>query len=365
MKTETFQLELITPCFCGGAEPHRQAEIRAPSIRGQLRWWFRTLGGFKSLAPMPVPEHEAMVVGSTAGGEGRAGRVVVRVSGLSPSSETVDDIAMAARPGSPRGYLLFPLRAEKAGTPNERRRDRGVFNRAAVRTVSVPAFALHCVWRGETGIWSDIRSLVAVFGHLGALGFRSRRAMGAVAFCGASPSLPEALNRFQRPNGIVVRQLPAADPSDAISVLAKWLKGWRSHGRTGNNEAERAMPGFCYAKQDHDMAAKGVQGSAFRPALGLPVVSKYGEWNETFDRDKAQRDPKYRGGGRFASPVLLRPHKDAQGKCHALVIFVDAHKWPDGKEVYLSSGTHRGAPRAVSLALYEAMKNDPHLKSFL
>lgn len=67
MKSETFHLELITPCFCGGAEPEKQAEIRAPSIRGQLRWWFRTLGGFKSLAPMPVHEQEAMVFGSTAG----------------------------------------------------------------------------------------------------------------------------------------------------------------------------------------------------------------------------------------------------------------------------------------------------------
>lgn len=58
--------------------------------------------------------------------------------------------------------------------------------------------------------------------------------------------------------------------------------------------------------------------------------------------------------GRFASPVLLRPHRDADGKWRALVIFVDAHRWPEGKPVFLN-----GQPRNVSLDLYDAMKNDP------
>ena len=69
---------------------------------------------------------------------------------------------------------------------------------------------------------------------------------------------------------------------------------------------------------------------------------------------------------RFASPVLLlRPHRDAQGKWHALVIFVDAHKWPNDpmtgkpKQVFLN-----GQPRSVSLDLYETMKADPALRPF-
>lgn len=58
MTRQTFTLEFITPCFCAGADP-AQAEIRAPSIRGQLRWWFRALGGSAA--------EEAVVFGSTAG----------------------------------------------------------------------------------------------------------------------------------------------------------------------------------------------------------------------------------------------------------------------------------------------------------
>ena len=61
MTRKTYTLELITPCFCAGANP-AQAEIRVPSIRGQLRWWFRALGGNAT--------EESEVFGSAAGDEG-------------------------------------------------------------------------------------------------------------------------------------------------------------------------------------------------------------------------------------------------------------------------------------------------------
>jgi hypothetical protein len=57
--------------------------------------------------------------------------------------------------------------------------------------------------------------------------------------------------------------------------------------------------------------------------------------------------------------VILRPHKDAQGRWRALVIFVDARRWPEGKPAYLD-----GRPRAVSLDLYDAMKSDPTLEPY-
>ncbi|KUK00284.1 MAG: Uncharacterized protein XD43_0031 [Thermococcales archaeon 44_46] len=39
-----FELEAITPIFMRGANQNR-AEIRAPSIKGVMRWWFRALAG--------------------------------------------------------------------------------------------------------------------------------------------------------------------------------------------------------------------------------------------------------------------------------------------------------------------------------
>ena len=56
MEEVKLKFKLITPAFCGGAIPETQAESRAPSIRGQLRWWFRVLGGFKSLSGKSVKD---------------------------------------------------------------------------------------------------------------------------------------------------------------------------------------------------------------------------------------------------------------------------------------------------------------------
>ena len=355
MKTETFHLELITPCFCGGAEPEKQAEIRAPSIRGQLRWWFRTLGGFKSLAPMPVPEQEAMIFGSTAGEQGQAGKLVIRTVTKHAVASVKDGQELGYANFSAPAYLTFPVQSREKGGTKTAHAGRGVLTEAR--------FDLLLLWRGEGGLWADLKALVSVFGHLGALGFRGRRAMGALAFYKGCPmELSEALSRFAGSTAaLVVKRLPATSPQNAISVLGKWLKSCRAHGRTGSNVAEQSSPYFQFAKRDHDIGYK-VAGTgnlpAFRPALGLPIIqrTKKGTNNWEWDWDAAKKRPV----GRFASPVLLRPHRDAQGNWHALVIFVDAHKWPKGKQVFVN-----GQPRAVSPDLYEAMKDDPNLEPFL
>jgi CRISPR type III-B/RAMP module RAMP protein Cmr1 len=406
MKTETFHLELITPCFCGGAEPDKQAEIRAPSIRGQLRWWFRTLGGFKSLAPMPVREQEALIFGSIAGNEGRAGKLIVRVkNGPEPSRDTRDDREFHAEVGTDRGYLAFPLRSKRKRENGVEQlkeyKGRAVFDREEhqKRNGPITVFDLDLVWRGNDMLWPDIMALLTVFGNLGALGFRSRRALGALAFPvrSSAKDLTSALALFGRQHDnkeewqsrIRLCEVIARPPNqsykntsadDCIVTLAQWLKDWRAHGRTVDHAtAHPPNPphnsGFSYAKNDHDRgvdvgASKGSPGhKTYRAALGLPIIQFFSsgkpqvDWNEKWDTGKARGNRNYKGEGRFASPVLLRPHKDAQGNWHALVIFVDAHKWPGGTTVHLAcQGRHE--ERAVSLELYDKMKADQRLKTF-
>src|SRR5262245_63945216 len=38
-------LETVTPLFLGGAEPDTRAELRPPSLKGALRFWYRALDG--------------------------------------------------------------------------------------------------------------------------------------------------------------------------------------------------------------------------------------------------------------------------------------------------------------------------------
>jgi CRISPR type III-B/RAMP module RAMP protein Cmr1 len=65
-----FNIQFITPCFCAGVD-QTQAELRASAIRGQLRWWFRALGG--------EFDEEAEVFGSVHQSHATASSVSVRV----------------------------------------------------------------------------------------------------------------------------------------------------------------------------------------------------------------------------------------------------------------------------------------------
>jgi hypothetical protein len=66
----TFRLEFITPLFSHGAYEDRP-EVRPASIRGQLHWWFRALGGTYT--------DEKAIFGGILNGAG-ASKIVVRVS---------------------------------------------------------------------------------------------------------------------------------------------------------------------------------------------------------------------------------------------------------------------------------------------
>lgn len=67
----SYKMTFITPLFSRGAL--ETPEIRPPSIRGQLHWWFRALGG--------AYEDEKAVFGGVHKGA-CASKVVVRVSGV-------------------------------------------------------------------------------------------------------------------------------------------------------------------------------------------------------------------------------------------------------------------------------------------
>lgn len=351
MIRQTFQFELLTPCFCGGAEPALQAEIRSASIRGQLRWWFRVLGGFDALDQMPLRTQEAMVFGTIAVGRVSAGNLALRVHAVSNRSSVRDGQELGHKSFSDAAYLTFPIQTREAGGRKVGYNGRGVLGEETT-------FNLDVVWRGKADLWRSVEALIAVFGQIGAIGFRGRRAMGALASQVDSPSLTDALRRFAAPNQIEIYSLgEVATKSETVSELGAWLRSWRAHGRTGNNAREQTFPGFDSARGDHDhglarLNLRPVPDEATsRPAIGLPIVQYFSSRNRTVTWESAD--------GRFASPILLRPYRVAHGCWHPLVIFVEARRWSAGHRVYLN-----GDPRDVSLDLYEAMKADERLHAF-
>jgi CRISPR type III-B/RAMP module RAMP protein Cmr1 len=346
MNSGRLKLRLLTPCFAAGARPDQQAEIRATAIRGQLRWWFRALGGFASLRNLPLASQETLVFGGGPSRNRRASPLTIRITaaagGNLTSRTVISADAIQNQTGPATGYLLHAL---------QRQARIGFFDK------NLPVFDLDYHWHGPADLWDDLNALLHVFGHWGSLGYRSRRAFGALGFQDPSPSLESALQRFAWNERIVVKQMPARDALQAIHILAQWLRKWRNYGRSPSH-LNTFEPALNYTRQDHNAGLNRYSGAVYRAALGLPIHQVYHngrsvEW-------LARRPGGSERSGHFASPVILRPYRASSGRWLALLFFFDAKRWPEGHKVYLN-----GQPHPVSRDLYEAMKHDPALKPFL
>jgi len=72
-----FECETITPMFLAGADG-KTPELRAPSIKGALRFWWRAMNGNKSIEKLKI--EEANIFGGTETVQGKS-KVIIRTKG--------------------------------------------------------------------------------------------------------------------------------------------------------------------------------------------------------------------------------------------------------------------------------------------
>lgn len=335
----TCAYSVCSPAFAGGADGHKEAELlRGSRYRGLLRWWLRTLDGFAS-SDLSVNEQEARLFGAIQPSPRRGG-LTVRVSSVLVAATNREPKSLTAfgdgRPETPLSYVFFPIRSD---------------SRAAIEENTTFEMDLSLALRPGDDLWSgndaacreDLHALLTVFGHLGSIGFRGRRGAGALGFHRETPALAGALARFRGGGTVDIRSLTGNFDGwkAAVTALEKWFKNWRSY-----KEAD------SHGRADHDVAL-GLQAGGdpedpvTRPTLGMPLLTKFGDWHPFVEGRSAV--------GRFASPVLLRPHFDGS-TWRALVVFLDRHQWPEGVDVAWSGG--RSAPRQhpASSELWNDMK---------
>lgn len=166
LKTE---LQLITPCFCAGAN-QREPELRAPSFRGELRWWFRCLGG--------TPEQEGRVFGTAAGGTGNASAIALLVTNVKPSKAFPWDFE-EPKSGGKSSYITFFLSANK----NKKETDEDKVDRTGAYLPPEKKFTLEL--RQLRNLEDADKKLLALawdcMCYLGAVGARKTRGLGAFA----------------------------------------------------------------------------------------------------------------------------------------------------------------------------------------
>lgn len=216
----------ITPCFCAGAEQN-QAEIRPASIRGQLRWWFRVLGG--------SPEMEKSIFGGVHNGT-VASKVIVRVTDCKP---VFANSKMLPRGNNSPGYYLFHF--AKAGNKDIRYGDKAWLAPGTT-------FTVQCLERQklEEQEKNSLEKAWRAFALLGALGLRATRACGAFQTNGLTwQELQDKLQEFSAALKFWHVATPQGKPDfcqDWLSCISK-LEGVLGHlrqngysaGENGNN----------------------------------------------------------------------------------------------------------------------------------
>lgn len=161
MISTSYQVEVLTPCFCAGAN-QSEAEIRVPSIRGQLRWWFRALGGSY--------DQENEVFGGVHGdGGAKASAVVVRISNYRRGPEWQP---FRVSQNAPESYVWHYVSASSRGA---RWTKQGNVPPGSV-------FTLHIVCRRKLDepLARLLDEAVESFLRFGGLGLRATRGLGAL-----------------------------------------------------------------------------------------------------------------------------------------------------------------------------------------
>ena len=76
---------VVTPMFCGGAEPDKRAELRPSSFKGVLRFWWRALAWSRLGGDLgQIKQQEDALFGSADGG--RSSVSMQFVPGAEPGS---------------------------------------------------------------------------------------------------------------------------------------------------------------------------------------------------------------------------------------------------------------------------------------
>jgi len=187
MQEVTFDLQTITPLFLAGAD-QTTAELRAPSFRGEMRYWLRALvGGMVRTGPeglKTVRDAETEVFGATDRGSAISIKVSAGSNEAKPFTEQVSVRIGGQWQATGKGYLLWSM--VQSG-----RADKG--NLKLARWYFPPDTRFHVTLAVHDSDEVAIKKGIAAFWlltHLGGIGSRSRRCAGSLQATGDTATLP-------------------------------------------------------------------------------------------------------------------------------------------------------------------------------
>ena len=307
--TATFRV--VTPMFLGGADPTTQAELRVPSIKGALRFWWRALmwGTVEDVAELQ--SKEAKLFGSRDQNVGQS-KFLMRLESSTPPIVLKANEVLAQRGdkaasnrdaivGEGARYLGYGLMG--AFGANSGRLTRPC--------LAAPfEFTLHLRFKPKTEdrLQVEVLNALKLLGLCGGLGSRSRRGYGSVtltslkrddsfvwtapknaekwehelcALLGGASSVPVVLPGWTSfcPNASKVLLLPSSQtsPHELLAKIGREFVFFRSNGRTNERTRKREVLGtpidHMPFQEDHDLMKNPATPNGSHPSritFGLP-----------------------------------------------------------------------------------------------
>lgn len=160
-----FTCRIITPMFLAGADKNKP-ELRAPSLKGAMRFWWRAINSHLSLSALRQKEGE--IFGSSEESIGRSKFALsIRTLG-EPKIEPRQPLPHHTG-GTTCEYLNRPPKCEKDGKCSKINKSMAI----------VPEQQFECNVKAQRDYSDEVANILKVTSILGGLGKRSRRGFGS------------------------------------------------------------------------------------------------------------------------------------------------------------------------------------------
>jgi CRISPR-associated protein Cmr1 len=357
----TAKYRVVTPMFLSGADPN-YAELRLPSFKGALRFWWRALAAEhfgKDL--QKLRDAEDTLFGSTRTGASRVrmrliscGHTKVLKQGVVLcDGGTAGRVRVVGEGARYLGYgAMEAFKSSKKGT------EAGQLLRACLQ--SPFSFEVELIYRGLKETQSGpLLNAAKALGLMGGLGTRTRKGYGSIVLeelsldgeakwnrpqtmeelCGAikalynaqvSCRLPEytALSSLSR--HVILKAKESATPLKLLDMIGQEMMCYRSWGHRGKVLGQDSERNF---KDDHDLMKLEPARRKTHPrriVFGLP--HNYGKAQSDQIPPKTDRDLHRR-----ASPLLLHIH-ECGNQPVAVLSFFPATFLPEGDQAQINVG---------------------------
>lgn len=385
------QLEVATPIL-GGSHQTRSIDnvdvIRAPSVRGHLRFWWRALYGPQYANADALYQRESALWGRAATDDGGRSAVEIRVSIERAGGTDNSEIRLYPGQGqqaTPGAYALWPARAATK-TPPAPRRQPGT------------QFQLMLKVAGTDRDEAEVRDALRAWILFGGYGGRTRRGLGSLKVIGdVNGWLPTAATREALMSlfGFDIFAAPTRTPCDvpwlgdaaihvgradrdaqrAWTTALDWLKEFRQ-GTTGQQGDRAREPGTGKVQPHRPSISNWPEADKvrqfFRPrnqqqwwhtprhnataawpraGFGLPIIGQFQKFDRSGNR-KVRVEPdrfelRWRAGNvehdRLASPLIVKALPLADGSFAPCALWLNrAH--PVNGEVVLRNANNSQAP---------------------